>query len=279
MAVFTAVVFVLIGPALDAAGSSMWPKSRATIEVFSHGSYLEQLPVRIGEFGDLIVGNFFGLPLTVALMLTGMLAQRAGWLQQRDARAWRTASTLGLLIGLPAALLYGYWLLVGYRSVRSRGDAAGGDRTDAVEHRAVFLLRVGVLAKGAAARDRVACAGRAHAADELSAAIDRNGRAAVGLGLGAGAATQLLADGSSGNVDRGVPDHAQLAVARPDEDEAGATGSALARMDLSRLARPSATKNARSISTASPADSRAPAPDSTTALTPNVMPPARASLR
>ena len=79
--------------------------------MFSYGSYLEQLPVRIGEFGDLIVGNFLGLPLTVALMLTGMLAQRAGWLQQRDARAWRTASTLGLLIGLPAALLYGYWML------------------------------------------------------------------------------------------------------------------------------------------------------------------------
>jgi uncharacterized protein len=57
------------------------------------------------------VGNFLGLPLTVALMLTGMLAQRAGWLQQRDARAWRAASTLGLVVGLPAALLYGYWLL------------------------------------------------------------------------------------------------------------------------------------------------------------------------
>jgi uncharacterized protein len=69
------------------------------------------MPVRVGEFGDLIIGNFLGLPLTVALMLTGMLAQRAGWLQQRDARAWRTASTLGLLIGLPAALLFGYWML------------------------------------------------------------------------------------------------------------------------------------------------------------------------
>ncbi|HZA94534.1 MAG TPA: DUF418 domain-containing protein, partial [Burkholderiaceae bacterium] len=63
------------------------------------------------EFRDLIFGNFLGLPLTVALMLTGMLAQRAGWLQQQDARAWRTASTLGLLIGLPASLLYGYSML------------------------------------------------------------------------------------------------------------------------------------------------------------------------
>ncbi len=107
---FTAVIFALIEPV-----PTLPPEYVADIkdnfEVFSYGSYLEQLPVRIGEFGDLIVGNFIGLPLTVALMLTGMLAQRAGWLQQRDARVWRTAFTLGLLIGLPAALLYGYWML------------------------------------------------------------------------------------------------------------------------------------------------------------------------
>ena len=110
MAVFVAATFVLITPA-----STLPPEYVAdvkeNIEVFSYGSYLEQLPVRIDEFRDLIVGNFLGLPLTVALMLTGMLAQRAGWLQQPDARAWRTASTLGLLVGLPAALLYGYWML------------------------------------------------------------------------------------------------------------------------------------------------------------------------
>ena len=111
MAVFTAGVFVLIGPALVLPEQYV-AEVQSNFEVFSRGSYLEQLPVRIGEFGDLIVGNLFGFPLTVALMLTGMLAQRAGWLQQRDARAWRTASALGLLIGLPAALLYGYLLLL-----------------------------------------------------------------------------------------------------------------------------------------------------------------------
>lgn len=110
MAVFTAGVFVFVGPALTLPEQYV-ADVKSNFEVFSHGGYVEQLPVRIGEFGDLIVGNFFGFPLTVALMLTGMLAQRAGWLQQRDARAWRTASALGLLIGLPAALLYGYWLL------------------------------------------------------------------------------------------------------------------------------------------------------------------------
>ena len=110
MAVFGAATFALITPA-----STLPPEYVAdvkeNIEVFSYGSYLEQLPVRIDEFRDLIVGNFLGLPLTVALMLTGMLAQRAGWLQRPEARAWRTASTLGLLVGLPAALLYGYWML------------------------------------------------------------------------------------------------------------------------------------------------------------------------
>lgn len=110
IAVFTTALLALIGSALTLP-AEYGAEVRRNFEVFSSGSYLEQLPVRIGEFGDLIVGNFIGLPLTVALMLTGMLAQRAGWLQQRDARAWRTASTLGVLVGLPAALLYGYWLL------------------------------------------------------------------------------------------------------------------------------------------------------------------------
>ena len=110
MAVFTVLTFVLVGPALTLPPEQV-AAVQSNIEVFGRGSYIEQLPVRISEFSDLIIGNFFGLPLTVALMLTGMLAQRAGWLQQLDARAWRTASTLGLLIGLPAALLYGYWLL------------------------------------------------------------------------------------------------------------------------------------------------------------------------
>ncbi len=109
-AVFTAALLALIGSTLTLPADYV-ANVRRNFEVFSHGSYLEQLPVRIGEFGDLIVGNFLGLPVTVALMLTGMLAQRAGWFQQPDARAWRTASTLGVLIGLPAALLYGYWLL------------------------------------------------------------------------------------------------------------------------------------------------------------------------
>lgn len=108
-ALFTVALYLLVG-----STQSLPPEYVADIrqnfEIFSTGSYLEQLPWRINEFGDLIIGNFLGLPLTVALMLTGMLAQRAGWLQQPDARAWRTASTLGLIIGVPSALLYAYRL-------------------------------------------------------------------------------------------------------------------------------------------------------------------------
>ena len=120
MAVFAAVTFLVIAPATTLPPEYV-EEMKGNIEIFSYGSYLEQLPVRIDEFRDLIVGNFLGLPLTVALMLTGMLAQRAGWLQQHDACAWRTASTLGLLVGLPAAVLYGYWLL---RDVETYGLAA-----------------------------------------------------------------------------------------------------------------------------------------------------------
>ena len=109
-AVFTATLVALAGQSSPLPAQYL-EEVAANIEVFSYGSYLEQLPVRISEFGELVVGNFLGFPLTVALMLMGMLAQRAGWLQQRDARAWRTASKLGLLVGLPAALLYGYWML------------------------------------------------------------------------------------------------------------------------------------------------------------------------
>ncbi len=110
MALFSVVIFMAAGPAITLS-SDFVAEETAKFEVFGSGNYAQQLPVRIGEFGELIVGNFIGLPLTVALMLTGMLAQRAGWLRQPDARAWRAASVLGLLIGLPAALLYGYWML------------------------------------------------------------------------------------------------------------------------------------------------------------------------
>jgi len=82
-----------------------------TFAIFAGATYFGQLRTRTGEFSQLIVGNFYGLPLTMALMLTGMLAHRAGWLKDRDARAWRNARLIGLLAGLPAAIAYGYQML------------------------------------------------------------------------------------------------------------------------------------------------------------------------
>jgi uncharacterized protein len=73
--------------------------------------YIAQWPVRVEMFFWQIQANLFGLPTIVALMLTGMLAQRSGWLRQPSAPAWRYAERLGLLIGLPAALAYGAWSL------------------------------------------------------------------------------------------------------------------------------------------------------------------------
>ncbi|MGZ9029899.1 MAG: DUF418 domain-containing protein, partial [Burkholderiaceae bacterium] len=80
--------------------------------VFTQGSFLEQLPARASLFLDIVIANVIGLPLVVALMLTGMLAHRSGWLTDRKAGAWRWAMTIGFAIGLPSALIYGGLLYV-----------------------------------------------------------------------------------------------------------------------------------------------------------------------
>jgi uncharacterized protein len=64
----------------------------------------------VSLFVDIVFANLIGLPMVVALMLTGMLAQRAGWLADRFAPAWRTALAIGLVVGLPSALAYGVLL-------------------------------------------------------------------------------------------------------------------------------------------------------------------------
>ena len=80
--------------------------------VFTQGSFLEQLPTRASLFLDIVIANVIGLPLVVALMLTGMLAHRSGWLADRSAGAWRIAVVIGLAVGLPSALIYGGLLYV-----------------------------------------------------------------------------------------------------------------------------------------------------------------------
>jgi uncharacterized protein len=79
----------------------------ANFSVFTQGSFLEQLPTRASLFLDVVIANVIGLPLVVALMLTGMLAHRSGWLADRSAGARRIALVLGLALGLPSSLIYG----------------------------------------------------------------------------------------------------------------------------------------------------------------------------
>lgn len=82
----------------------------ANFAVFTGEGYFAQLPTRAGLFVDIVIANLIGLPMAVALMLTGMLAQRAGWLADRAAPAWRAALAVGLVVGLPSALVYGVLL-------------------------------------------------------------------------------------------------------------------------------------------------------------------------
>jgi len=71
--------------------------------------FAAQWPLRVQMGLWQIQANLFGLPSIIALMMTGVLAQRAGWLRHPDALAWRRAALIGLGIGLPAALAYGSW--------------------------------------------------------------------------------------------------------------------------------------------------------------------------
>jgi uncharacterized protein len=80
--------------------------------VFTGLGYLGQLPLRVSLFFDVVLANLIGLPMAVALMLTGMLAQRSGWLADPLAEGWRRALRVGIGIGLPAALVYGVLLYV-----------------------------------------------------------------------------------------------------------------------------------------------------------------------
>jgi uncharacterized protein len=94
---------------------------QANFAVFAGEGYLAQLPTRVSLFVDVVFANLIGLPMTVAFMLTGMLAQRAGWLADRSAPAWRRALAIGLVVGLPSSLVYAVLL---YTEARMYGLGA-----------------------------------------------------------------------------------------------------------------------------------------------------------
>jgi uncharacterized protein len=94
---------------------------QANFAVFTGGGYLAQLPTRVSLFVEIVFANLIGLPMTVAFMLTGMLAQRAGWLGDRAAPAWRKALAIGLVVGLPSSLVSAVLL---YTDARTYGLGA-----------------------------------------------------------------------------------------------------------------------------------------------------------
>jgi uncharacterized protein len=110
--VFAAVWMLLLSlPSLgDPTVPADWlDEVRLDFETSARLGYVDQWPVRIGLFVWQAQANLLSLPNVIALMMTGMLAHRAGWLADLKAPAWRRASALGLWIGLPAALSYGFW--------------------------------------------------------------------------------------------------------------------------------------------------------------------------
>jgi uncharacterized protein len=84
-------------------------EARLNFEVSVRLGYLEQWPLRAGLFIWQVQANLLALPSVVALMMTGVLAHRSGWLADLSSPAWSRASRLGLAVGLPAALAYGLW--------------------------------------------------------------------------------------------------------------------------------------------------------------------------
>ena len=103
------LVALLIGYAADRvpASDEVAAEVRDNFLVLTREGYVGQFGTRLALFFDIAIANVVGLPLTIALMLAGMLAQRSGSLADRRATAWRKATVLGVAVGLPAALMYG----------------------------------------------------------------------------------------------------------------------------------------------------------------------------
>ncbi len=103
---------LLIVPSIGASSSVPveWiEEARLNFEASVRLGYLEQWPLRAGIFLWQVQANLLALPSVVALMMTGMLAHRSGWLEALGTPAWSRAAALGLAVGLPAALGYGMW--------------------------------------------------------------------------------------------------------------------------------------------------------------------------
>lgn len=117
--VFNLLVLALLG-SIAPTPEELAPRVQENFDSFVALGYVQQLLVRVSEFVNIVIGNLFGFPLTVALMLTGMWAQRVGLLTDPRARAWNVATWIGLLVGLPAGIVFGY-LALGEADVNGLG--------------------------------------------------------------------------------------------------------------------------------------------------------------
>ncbi len=103
---------LLIVPSIGAPSSVPveWiEEAQLNFEASVRLGFWEQWPLRAELFVWQVQANLLALPTVVALMMTGMLAHRSGWLSRRDSPAWSRAARRGLWVGLPPALAYGIW--------------------------------------------------------------------------------------------------------------------------------------------------------------------------
>jgi uncharacterized protein len=110
-----AVLVDLSGVQIEAADEAA-ALMRENFLLFTTASYSAQLEPRVREFANLTEAVYlYGQWVPIfSWILTGLLAQRAGWLTRLDAhpRIARAAVLLGLGIGLPSALAYAWLSLV-----------------------------------------------------------------------------------------------------------------------------------------------------------------------
>ena len=142
--------------------------------------YWAQWPLRAEMALWQMQANLLGLPSLIALMMTGALAQRAGWLRNLDAPVWRRAADSAWQSVCPPR-----WRTAGgpslMRNWTKPGDAdrswdAGGSVTLA------FFYTSTLPAARTGPSRRVARAGRTHATHQLPDAVAGDEPAAARLG-------------------------------------------------------------------------------------------------
>jgi len=157
-----AAALLVFWTALDSVGDAAATTGEIPADIVaSHalyvaGSYGEQLRQRLTDaLLQTLGGAVLTWPQVIALMLTGAVAGRLGWLRypERHALLWRRAGTLGLFVGLPLSAIGAALHL---QTIETAPDAAFG--LDQLFLGASVLLSFGYIA--AAVRWHRTAAGR-----------------------------------------------------------------------------------------------------------------------